>query len=452
MPVMHISHMTGGAHAEEVSAARAVFSRDNLTIAGTCFVVALMTSMVCAQLFGVHIASPSYAPHYVYQAWSFLHGRLDIGIKPVVWNDIVVIHGKYYTVVQPFPAVLLMPFVAIWGLHTSDVLFNAVIAASNLSLMFLLLEQLRANGLTRFTRRSNLIVSLFFYFGTLELYLAMGGVVWFIAQVVGVWCTLIALLLAFRGHYAWAAVALGCAVFCRGTFAFGYLFLIYLACQDSTRGEAMQRFARSMWERRPEWAAVPWHRLVPVGGVILGVAGLSMLRSYVMFGNPLESGYDILNAQHYTFITHGIFNFRYVPSNFVANFLAFPHVIYHFPFDHHPSIDMMNGQTFNDGGMGLSVFATTPLFLYLFWRNRARSLTRGVLWVTVGLFVATVLLYYATGWYSFGARYLFDAYPYAFVLLALSEIRIDWRFIVLGLIGVAVNAAGAFQYWTIVHH
>lgn len=435
------------------------FSRQNLVTACVLAVVALVTTVFAASLFGVHITSPSYAPHYIYQAWSFLHGRLNIDLKPIgpirgedVSNDVVVIHGKFYTVVPPFPAVLMMPLVAIWGLRTSDILFNSVIAASNLSLMFLLLEQLRANGLSRFTRRSNLIVSLFFYFGTLELYLAMGGVVWYIAQVVGVWCTLIALLLAFRRRYVWAAALLGCAFFCRNTFAVGYLLLFYLAWQDGARGVVVQRFARSVWERRPDWSQVPWRRLAPIGGVVVGVALLEMLRRYAMFGSPLDSGYDILNAQHYPDITHGVFSLYYVPANFAANFLAFPHVIFHFPFDRRPSIDMMNGLTFNDGGIGLSVFATTPLFLYLFWRNRRRSLTRMVLWVTIGIIVATVLLYCATGWYSFGARYLFDAYPYAFVLLALSEIRIDWRFIALGLIGIAVNFAGAYQYWTIMHH
>ena len=438
---------------------RGPLGRANLVTAGVLFVAALVTTLFAATQFGIHVTGLSYAPHYVYQAWSFLHGRLDIDLRPVgpvpgyvVSNDVVVLHGKFYTVVPPFPALLMMPFVAIWGLHTSDILFNSVIAASNLSLMFLLLEQLRANGATRLTHRSNLIISLFFYFGTLELYLAMGGVVWYIAQVVGVWCTLIALLLAFRRHYVWAAVLLGCAVFCRSTFGVGYLFLIYLAWQDGARGTAVQRFARSLWQRRPQWGQVPWRRLAGVAVVMVGVAALSMLRSYAWFGNPLDSGYGILNAQHYPFIKHGVFSIQYIPANFAASFLTFPWVIFHFPFDHHPAISMLAGSGSFDGGMGLSVFATTPLFLYLFWRNRRRSLTRAVLWVTIGIVVATTLLYYATGWFSFGSRYLFDAYPYAFVLLVISEIRVDWRFITLGLIGVVVNFAGAAQYWAIMHH
>jgi hypothetical protein len=105
-------------------------------------------------------------------------------------------------------------------------------------------------------------------------------------------------------------------------------------------------------------------------------------------------------------------------------------------------IDFMNG------GFCVSVFVTTPLFLLLFWRNRQRSLLRGVLWLTIGLVVLMVLLFHAAGWYQFGARYLFDGYAYAFLLLVLSEVRVDWRFVLLGLFGIAINVLGAHQYWT----
>ena len=33
-----------------------------------------------------------------------------------------------------------------------------------------------------------------------------------------------------------------------------------------------------------------------------------------------------------------------------------------------------------------------------------------------------ILLFHASGWYQFGARYLFDLYPFAFLLLALNEV------------------------------
>jgi hypothetical protein len=62
--------------------------------------------------------------------------------------------------------------------------------------------------------------------------------------------------------------------------------------------------------------------------------------------------------------------------------------------------------------------------------------------------VIAILLFHAAGWYQFGARYLFDAYPFAFLLLALTDARVDWRFAALGYFGVLINILGAYQFWT----
>ena len=73
---------------------------------------------------------------------------------------------------------------------------------------------------------------------------------------------------------------------------------------------------------------------------------------------------------------------------------------------------------------------------------------RAALWATLLLVVLAVLLFHAAGFYQFGARYLFDGYPFAFLLLAMDEMAIDWRFIALGILGIGVNVLGARQFWT----
>ena len=57
--------------------------------------------------------------HYVYQAQAFLDGKIDI---PLYMHDIAVYKDKYYVVYPPFPALLLLPFVAVFGLNTKSVL------------------------------------------------------------------------------------------------------------------------------------------------------------------------------------------------------------------------------------------------------------------------------------------------------------------------------------------
>ena len=51
-----------------------------------------------------------------------------------------------YVSFPPFPAVLMLPFVAIWRLRFNDVLFTALWAALNPVLLFFLLRELAGAG------------------------------------------------------------------------------------------------------------------------------------------------------------------------------------------------------------------------------------------------------------------------------------------------------------------
>lgn len=422
-----------------------VFGRRNVVLAIVLFFAALVSFTAMQKAFHIASTGVSNAPQYLYQAQSFLQGRFDLDLPSWV-TDIVTLHGKSYIVYPPLPAVLLMPFVALFGLHTSDVLFTAVLSALNLPLLYLLLEQVRANGLTRRPRWENLLIAGLLYYGSINLWLSLGGRMWFTAHILCMTCSLLSLLLAFRRRFAWSAVLLGCAFFSRATAIFGFPFLLYLVWQDAGAGHELERFIASLRARAPDWGAVPWRRLAPPVLVIAGTGILFLVRNILVFGAPLETGYAILIHQRYPMVTQGPFCPCYVPANVVANFFTFPRITFSGPFggafDRHPVFDMLNN------GLAVSVFVTTPLFLLLFWRNRRRDLMRAALWLTLGIIVVMVLLFHASGWYQFGARYLYDGYAYAFLLLALSDARVDWRFVALGVIGILINVLGAHQFWT----
>ncbi len=424
--------------------AERLLSLPNLVIASSLFLSAILVLVILDSAFGINTLAPSTNPYYTYQAWSWLHGRWDITV-PGDRTDLITLDGKLYSVSSPFPAVLLLPFVALFGTNVSDVLFTIVVSAVNLALLFLLFEQLRLIGLTQRNRPENLLWAVLLYVGSEALCLSLGGTVWWIAHVVSLGCTLLALLLAFRRCYVWAAIAMGCAFLTRSTLVLGFVFLLYLAWQDGSLGSSerpLDRFVASLRERRPDWSQVPWRRMLAITAVGAGAMALYLARNLAMFGNPLESGYSILNAQQYPMIKHGLFSIIYVPSNILHSFFDFPHIVNQATYTHHVTLDMMNG------GTGISVFVTTPLFLLLFWRNRHRSQLRAALWVSLLLMGGFVLLYYTAGFKEFGARYLFDVYPFAWVLLLLNEVRTDWRVVALGLVAIVVNFLGAFQFWT----
>lgn len=421
-----------------------VFGRRNLIASVALFVGALLALFALQRLIGIGILSTSNEPQYLYEAQSLMHGHLALDINPAT-VDVIVSHGKHYVVYPPFPALILIPFVAIWGTRTSDVLFTAINGALDLPLLFLFFEQVRANGLTRRPWRHNMVLAVLLYFGSIHLWLSLAGRIWMTAHIMCFTLTLLSLFLALRRHYTWSAIALACAFFCRGTVALGFPFLLYLAWQDAGRAPVIERFLSSLRARRPDWSAIPWRRLAPPVAVGVVMVLLFMVRNFLMFQSPLESGYNLLLQQRYPEVTHGVFNVVYIPANIIANFFTFPLVTFTGPYDRHPLIDIINH------GDAVNPFFTTPLFLLLFWRNRNRSQIRAALWATIGLFVVAVLCFHAAGFVQFGARYLFDAYPYAFFLLVCNEIRMDWRVAVLGLLGIVFNVLGAYEIWSSSH-
>jgi hypothetical protein len=143
----------------------------------------------------------SLAPHFVYQADAFLHGQLALTSRPPNLNDWVFEHGRWYVSFPPFPAVLMVPFVALFGLAFDDTAFTVVFGALNVALLYRLLRRLGELGeedgpaLGEWNRAA---YALLFGFGTLAWSCAIRGEVWFTAETVGVTLTLLYLLSALR--------------------------------------------------------------------------------------------------------------------------------------------------------------------------------------------------------------------------------------------------------------
>ncbi|HET9458045.1 MAG TPA: hypothetical protein VFO78_11920, partial [Candidatus Limnocylindrales bacterium] len=93
---------------------------------------------------------------FFYLADAFLHGRtwFDPTTLPpgaIGPNDVIPIDGRYYVPFAPFPAIALMPIVAITGPVTADQWepgINAGLAALDIALAWWLLARIGLNALT----------------------------------------------------------------------------------------------------------------------------------------------------------------------------------------------------------------------------------------------------------------------------------------------------------------
>jgi len=378
---------------------------------------------------GSLLARQSQAPHFVWQADALLHGQLHLTGRPPNLNDWVFEGGRWYVSFPPFPAVLMMPFVALAGLSFNDVAFTLPFAAANVALLYRLLRRIQEVEGGMRSEWDHAVLALVFGFGTLAWSCSIRGEVWFTAEVVGVTFTLLYLHAALRAkHPVLAGAALACGSLCRAPIAFSAVFFVLEAvASGGPVDRANLRAAIGDRERRKKIL----HCLALFAAPIALLAAPVLWMNQVRFGNPAEFGHSHLYANRVNpdIRAHGLFSFHYLARNLRSAFLLLPELDFQpFRLGYDPN--------------GMSLLVTTPLFaLLLFPRERPR-LWRS-LWLATAAVAVPGFFYQNNGWQQFGFRFSVDYTPYLIVLLALSGRILDGLFWLLAAIGVAVNAWGA---------
>ena len=366
----------------------------------------------------------SQAPHFVYLADAFLHGQLDNRLPPPNDNDWIRFEGKTYVSFPPLPAVLMMPFVAVFGIGFNDVLFTLPFAALNVVLMFLVLQMLSREGLSPLTRKDNLWLTAFFGFGTVHFSAAVIGEVWFTAQIVALTFTLLYILCATRArHPFWAGLFLVLAFDARVNLAFtvGY-FGLQLFFPRGADGS----FAAGSWKeiaRRAAWFALPC--------AVIG--GLQMAMNYVRFHDVFEFGHRFLSGPAGNRIReHGLYGYHYLEWNLKALLVKLPTFSSKPPFvGYDPD--------------GMSIFITSPLVAWLFW-PKEKNWLYPILWATLIPGILPALFYQNSGYVQFGYRFALDVMPYVVMLLSVGRVPVTKTTKALIIIGIIINLAGAIAF------
>jgi hypothetical protein len=174
--------------------------------------------------------------HFALLAQSWLEGRLDLGAPPPTYtgkNDFSLYLGRWYVPFPPFPAVLVLPLVALAGgpEHFQDGQFFLWLAGIAPAVLFLALEKLRRTGRSGRAEGENYILALLFAFGTVYFFSAEQGTVWFAAHVVGAALAALYLLFALDAERpALAGLMLGLGFATRTPLLFAFpLFLLEAA-------------------------------------------------------------------------------------------------------------------------------------------------------------------------------------------------------------------------------
>jgi len=407
--------------------------------------------------------------HFVWQASAWLEGSTGIRFPVVAtatspgndyFQDVQPIldaagnaTGRGLIPFPPLPAVVLLPFVAIFGLSTNAQLIATFIGAIDVALAFWMLGRL---PLDRTVRAASTI---FLGLGTVLWYAAELGSTWFLAHVVAVGLTLAAIALALEAdpraasgddegapsqtagagtrfpgldrRQFLAGLLFGLACTARLTVVFGAPFFVLVGGGGS-------------WPRRAIAAGLG--TAIPVG--------IFLVYNQVSTGHLLTPVYDYL---------YGLETGAYPQLNYHADWAIedpryliqnLPLMVGGLPDILPPCKDANAVRGFFDAtcpliaprDVGMSLFLTSPAwllgFLSLRWWGVDRLVTGAVLAVTA--IAAVNLMHFSQGWVQFGYRFSNDFAPFALILVAVALQATRRRGIGYALIGVsmAVNLWG----------
>ena len=376
--------------------------------------------------------------HQVYLAVAITQGSLDLASvgMPDFYHDVVVDGTSTYLPYQPAPALLMVPFVAIWGSDFSQIHFSMVLGAINVVLFWYLL------GLLNVSRTTKLLLVPFFAFGTVHFYAATTGTLWFYQHVAAVFFVLLAIIfLLRRTSPVVPALFLALAFLSRQSTILATPFFLYWM---------VRQHHPSVFSRQALFGRQSLYQMGLFVGTLLVFVGLSLWYNDIRFGGPFDSGLDTLvnsysaGGLRYSFYRNAFPDAAHFGMLDVRNIPLHLYTIFLLPPEFHPDWSI-----FRPSPYGMSVLLTSPPFIFAALVKRSDPL-KFASWMAIGLVSIPVITYFSQGWVQFGYRYLLDFMPFLLILTALGfedhRSPTSTKIMIL-LVGISIVAGFWGRYW-----
>lgn len=346
-----------------------------------------------AVFLGTAAAEPQALDYFSRLADAFLHGRYWLDEAPSWLNELIPSgDGRWFIAYPPMPAVLALPFVAVFGREFPAQVYSSIYAGLATGVVYLVLGRL---GFA-LRVRDRLALSVVFALGTCFWYVAISGSAWYFAHVSAVLLLALATLGALTRQPAWiAGLLLGLAALSR--LPTGLALPFVLAAQLGFPGLTA---LRTMSRERLVRTTIVFGLGVAVPAAIY--VGFNLLR----WGTITDQAYTRIPGvlEDPIYVEHGILSLWYVPRNLFAILFRSWNYVDEFPF-------------LQPSWWGLGIFLTTPLFLWLF---KARIRTPIVAWALLGIAIVSlpIITHGNVGITQFGYRFSLDFQLLLFAILA----------------------------------
>ena len=381
--------------------------------------------------------------HFVWQAQAWLSGSVAIPYPSELgpfgngyFQDVLPLRdtlgaltGTALIPFPPLPAVILMPFVALFGLDTSAAMIAVGLGAVNVGLCWRMLQRITDR------RDAAFLGTIFYGFGTVAWYAAMLGSTWFLAHVVAATFLFLGITAALDGErrerlgrqarsvagwvvlgQLWAGLLYGTAALARLPTVFAAPFFVFVGAGGSF-----------------------WRRAVSAGiGAVIPVLVL-LGYNVATTGHIFHPAYEYLYRNEYRPVAAFwndswlIEDPRYLPQNAVIMLLWPPER----PLVDDPGCAEQVNQEGTDilfdrdcpllrpDKLGMSILLTSPAYLlaipalFALWRRRVVAGAA----LAILLIALVNLMHFSQGWVQFGYRFSNDFAPFAVILVTLGIAR-----------------------------
>lgn len=376
------------------------------------------TLLVFLLFWGLYVGSGSWrhTPFnaHVHLADAMLHGRFEILDCPGHFER-THYNGHVYLAYGIAPSLLMLPFVALWGLSTHQALFNAALAAGAVALWWSTLGHQGVDRAKRIVLTAMLGAgSLFWFYGGHD------GATWPLMHVSTVFGLMLAMREVYGNQRGWlVGLGFGIAVLSRQT-----VFL------------ALPFFVAALWRDDRPAGASPWRKLLTFGAGLGVPMAFNAYYNFARFGSLMDNGYKrvILEGINPQFIPWGLFHPNYLAQNLQGYFLRLPERIAGFPWLN-PTMD------------GFAIWISLPalvLVLLADYRRRDNLLAL----VSIVAIFGFYLVYHWSGYSQFGRRYSLDFLPLVMLLVASGARKCNLSLLwLLTLGGMVVEVWGFYWWW-----
>lgn len=347
-----------------------------------------------------------FGQQFIYLADAFLQGQTNFRYISS-YIDLVEFNGKFYWHLGPFPAVIFMPFVFLFGSNLNAGLFQFGLNVLNLILLVQIARKLNMKTINAFW------LAFAYIFASMYLQVAAISVSWYFAQILTTTLVLLAIY-EYLGKRHWLLIGFLTSAVLATRLHVGVSMIIFFSLAYF--------FNQSSSDRKHLFKLFKFLTPIILAAILLGVYNFSR------FGNVFATGYgkNISNSYcqtesantsglAYSYSYGGILNPKFIFTNFYYYFLKGYDPVLEVDYSH-----ILKPPFFTASPYGTGLLVSAPFFLFILLAPFREKLVR-ISFISSSLILLIILFWYSVNYThcssSIGQRFLVDLLPFWYLIL-----------------------------------